>query len=134
MGLTGIAATVPETFGIPNVPMDICWQCWTCGPYISSRTKPALDSLVITEFHYNFSYKFCQLNPLTPNDTFICVIAKARTIWLGFFLLRVLAGNALCRILIAMVELSSNEPTRSSKRACGALPSVYLCVLSSPTG
>ena len=42
MGLIGIAATVPGTFGIPNVPMDICWQCWTCGPFISSRTKPAL--------------------------------------------------------------------------------------------
>ena len=27
MGLIGIAATVPGTFGIPNVPMDICWQC-----------------------------------------------------------------------------------------------------------
>ena len=134
MGLTGIAATVPETFGIPNIPMDICWQCWTCGPLISLRTKPVHGSLFIMEFHYNFTYKFCQLNPLTPNDTLICVIAKARTIWLVFFLLRVLAGNALRRILVAMVELSSDEPTRSSRRARGALPSVYFCVLSSPTG
>ena len=62
MRLIGIAATVPGTFGIPNVPMDICWQCWTCRPYISSRTKPALDSLFIMEFHYNFTYKFCHLN------------------------------------------------------------------------
>ena len=30
MRLIGIAATVPGTFGIPNVPIDICWQCWTC--------------------------------------------------------------------------------------------------------
>ena len=28
MGLIGIAATVPGTFGIPNVPMDFCSQCW----------------------------------------------------------------------------------------------------------
>ena len=30
MGLIGIAATVLGTFGIPNVPMDICGQCWIC--------------------------------------------------------------------------------------------------------
>ena len=30
MGLIGIAATVPGTFGIPNVLMDICGQCWIC--------------------------------------------------------------------------------------------------------
>ena len=30
MRLIGIAATVPGTFGIPNVPMDICGQCWIC--------------------------------------------------------------------------------------------------------
>ena len=42
MGLISIADTVPGTFGIPNVPMDICWQCWpwACVPFLSSRTKP----------------------------------------------------------------------------------------------
>ena len=30
MGLIGIAATVPGTFGIPNVPTDICWQYRKC--------------------------------------------------------------------------------------------------------
>ena len=40
MGLICIAFTVPGTFGISYVSMDICWKCWTCGPFISSSRKP----------------------------------------------------------------------------------------------
>ena len=51
----------------------------------------------------------------------------------SFLLLWELAGNALCRILVAMAEISFGKPTGSSRRAHGKLWSIYVCILSSPT-
>ena len=69
MGLIGIAATVPGTFGISNVPMDICWQSWKCGPLISSRTISGNMHLLITR-HY--SWWNCSYNLHTHSDNFTC--------------------------------------------------------------
>ena len=44
----------------------------------------------------------------------------------NFLLLRELIENALCRIFVAMAELSFVEPTRSSRCIRGGLSSVYL--------
>ena len=56
------------------------------------------------------------LKSLTPNDTLRCH-SRTHAIWLVFLLLQELAGNALCRILVTMVELSFGEPIRSSRLA-----------------
>ena len=68
MGLIGIASTVPGTFGIPNVPMDIVGNAEHVGPsYLQGLnlhiyTYFTQDSLFMMEFRYNFTYKFYQLN------------------------------------------------------------------------
>ena len=67
-----------------------------------------------------------------PNDTYRCH-NRMCAIWLLFLLLRELAGNALCKILVAMAELSFGEHTRSSRHALIELSSIYFCALSSPT-